>query len=544
MARPPFPEFDELVLGMVRAARRGAAPAAPLLTFIPDGRVWTYAQFDDDVNRLANGLARLGVSKGAHVGLMMNNCPEYLLSVCALAKLGAVCVPYNVSLFGDLLAYAVADSAIETVIAGARYMETLLELSEPSRASIKTWITADPGGSPVAVAQAQCTTLHGVAAAEVPEAPDVVVTPQDRLIVMYTSGTTGPSKGVVSSHSHPLWVSALTAERYLRLRTDDTFYVSMPLFHAGALWFQCGATMWAGGHIALTGGFSASRFWPEIAEVKATATMIIMSMAAILDKLPRTEAEAANTIRVAWVVPPPLDRAGFEERYGMRIATHYGLTEITPATVGFLDEDWPRGSSGAPVEEMDVIIADEYDRELPRGSVGEILVRPKRAGVIFQGYFRKADATVDLWRNLWFHTGDRAYMDEDRYLYFVDRAKDAIRRRGENVSAQEVEGAIAAHDDILEVAAVPVPADIGEDEICVCVVRREGSALTEREIFAFAQSKLPYFMVPRYVDFVDELPKTQNLKVQKFVLREHASNRIGQMWDCEEHGLKVSRPRE
>jgi crotonobetaine/carnitine-CoA ligase len=199
------------------------------------------------------------------------------------------------------------------------------------------------------------------------------------------------------------------------------------------------------------------------------------------------------------------------------------------------------GTAGQPTEDMEVIIADELDREVPRGTIGEILVRPRHPGTVFSGYYRKDAATVAGWRNLWFHTGDRAYMDEDDFLFFVDRAKDTIRRRGENISGQEVENAINAHEGVVESAAVPVPSDIGEDDVCLYVSAKDGISLDPTELFEFAKERLPYFMVPRYIGIIDDFPRTPSYKIQKFALRETAAKNLDALWDAEAHGLSPRR---
>jgi crotonobetaine/carnitine-CoA ligase len=535
-----LPNLEDLVAGSVLARQRRLSPERLALAY--GDKQLTYAALDDIVNNTANGLAKLGVCKGSHVGLMMNNRPEFVISVYALAKLGAVCVPFNTTLFGKLLSYFVEDSEIAVIIAHSSHAETLAKLDAAQKA-IRTWIAADPGGSAISVAGGLCTTLDEVQASGSKEPPGVTVRPSDPLVIMYTSGTTGPSKGVVSSHSHVQWVAAGNADRWLNLGPDDVFYSTMPLFHAGALWYCVGACFWVGAAVILKDRFSASRFWDDICELGATATMIPMTMSSVLEKAPPSERDRTNPLRIAWVSPLPVDVRRFEQRFGIKVATHFSMTEISPASVGMPGTvyDKPTGCAGRPTEEWDVIVADEFDRSVPAGNIGEILVRPRRPGIIFSGYHRKQQATVEAWRNLWFHTGDRGYFDKDGFLYFVDRAKDTIRRRGENISAYEIEKALVDYEGIREVAAVPVPSPLGEDDLCVYVTSDAGPSFQSEAFIHHAAEVLPYFMVPRYVGVVKELPRTPSGKVQKYILRQWAE-KTESLWDREKHGIEIGRP--
>lgn len=535
------PDVELLVAGAVLAQRRAMFPDRPALGY-GDQRL-TYAALDDLVNKTANGLAVLGIGKGSHVGLMMNNRPEFVVSVYALAKLGAVCVPLNTTLFGSLLGYFVEDSKMEAVILHAEYAQALLALPA-ARKLVKTWIVADPGAPPFAVPDALCVALDAVQSEGGVEPPAVKVQPSDPLIIMYTSGTTGPSKGVVSSHSHVQWVSAGNAERWLELTPDDIFYSTMPLFHAGALWYCVGAAIWAGASVVLRDRFSASMFWQDICDLGATVTMIPMTMSTVLEKQPSSERDSSNPLRIAWVSPLPPDVRRFEKRFGIRVATHFSMTEISPAAVGLPGAvyDRPTGCAGRPTEEWDVIVGDEYDRSVPSGTVGEILLRPRVPGIIFSGYHGKPQETVKAWRNLWFHTGDRGYFDEEGYLYFVDRSKDTIRRRGENISAYEIEKILIEYEGIRDIAAVPVPSLLGEDDLCVYVTVKEDSGFQEADFIRHAAEVLPYFMVPRYVARTDQLPRTPSGKVQKYVLREQARDIPDSLWDREKHGIEIRPP--
>jgi crotonobetaine/carnitine-CoA ligase len=507
------------------------------------GSALTYAALNELVNRVANGLADAGIGKGAHVGLMMDNKPDFITCVYALARLGAVGIPFNTALFGSVLEYFVDDSDVTAIIADTRHAATLATLPV-AKERVRLWVFADDESEGPETGDAMKISLRALESHSSASNPDVRVFHTDPFMILYTSGTTGPSKGVICAHSHLQWISEIGARR-VGLTTDDNFYVCMPLFHVAALWYCVGACFWAGATVVLTDRFSASNYWRDIRATRSTVTMIAMSMSVILEKLEPTEDERNNTLRTAWLVPLPPKLRAFEERFGLKGVTNYSMTEITHAVVGYPGEMYDKdpGCAGRLSGDWDVMIADEHDRSVPTGTVGEILVRPRKPGIVFLGYYKKERQTVNLWKNLWFHTGDRGYFDPNGFMYFVDRAKDAIRRRGENISAHEIENGLLAMPAIKEVAAIPVPSPLGEDDLCVYVLRNDSASLTEEEIIRFAQQHLPYFMVPRYVAIVDDLPRTPSHKVQKFMLRQWAEKKET-LWDGEQHGFRITGRRE
>jgi crotonobetaine/carnitine-CoA ligase len=522
----------ECAVGATLAWHRRVAPDRFALRFT-DGEL-TYAELDDLANRTANGLAAAGIVKGAQVGMMMDNGPDFIVALYALARLGAICVPFNTALFGAMLSYFVEDSGICAVIADDRYAAKLASLPA-TRGRVKLWVVTESGGV-LFDGGVPVTTLKAMQATASAGPPAVDVAGSDPLMILYTSGTTGPSKGVVCAHSHLHWISEVASKR-IELRPEDVFYTCLPLFHVAALWYCVGACIRVGACAVIASRFSASNFWREIHAAGATATMIASSMAVILEKQERTEDETYNPLRIAWLVPVPADIRKFEQRFGLKVITNYSMTEITHVTVGYPGEiyDRPPGCVGKLSGDWDAMIADERDHPVPTGTTGEILVRPRKPGIVFQGYLNKEKETIVAWRNLWFHTGDRAYFDVDGYMYFVDRAKDAIRRRGENISAHEIETLLLAMPALREVAAVPVPSPMGEDDLCVYVILKDDAMATEADIVRFARAEMPRFMVPRYVAIVDDFPRTPSLRVQKFILRQWAANRES-LWDGETHG--------
>ena len=324
--------------------------------------------------------------------------------------------------------------------------------------------------------------------------------------LMYTSGTTGPSKGVQVTQFHGP-NTAMGFIRYIELTGDDMIFSPMPLFHGIGLWQGVVGPLLVDGKVAIAGRFSASAWWENIKKRKATIGMGIFSVVPILLNQPPSPEDKSHTMRAFYLGPSRMDEA-LHERFGVRSVEIYGSTEVgicTGAPYGHI----PPGSCGLPREDTyEVKIFDEFDREVPPGEPGEICVRPVVPFSVFTGYYNFAEATVGAWRNLWFHTGDQAYRDKDGYIYFVDRVKDSMRRRGENISSFEVERGINSHPAVLESAAVAVPSEMGEDEVKIVVVLQQGAHLEPEELLDHAQERMAYFMVPRFVEFVPALPKT------------------------------------
>jgi len=322
---------------------------------------------------------------------------------------------------------------------------------------------------------------------------------------------------------------------------SDRMYTFLPLFHGNALNYSTITALWGRACIAMETRFSASRFWSDVHRYKATQFNAMMIVTSVLEKLPVTPEEKNNPVRIAVMVPPPANRRELEKRWGLSIISQFAMSEAHPITVLDAGEayDKPR-TSGRVAANMELRIVDENDVEVPPGTPGEITIRTREPWTMLLEYYGKPEATLAAFRNLWFHTGDRAYLDEDGYLFFVDRVKDAIRRRGENISAYEIEVILKGHPDIVEAAAIPVPSEMGEDEVAIFVVRR-GNSLAEKDIVEFAVDRMAYYMVPRFVQFIDELPKTPSQKVQKFALREMAKTTYKDMWDREKAGVKVTR---
>jgi carnitine-CoA ligase len=347
---------------------------------------------------------------------------------------------------------------------------------------------------------------------------------------------------VVSPHAQGQNIGRHIARSYGYTR-DDVLYTCLPLFHVNALWYSSNAALWADAAMALAPRFSVSQFWEDIVATGATQFNALGAMASLLLKQPVSAAERAHGVRQSMVVP--LSKAAYQqysERFGLTVTSLFAATETFAVTLFGPDDPSDKGASaGHPRALAEVAIVDDDDQPLPAGQVGEICVRPRVPWLTMLGYYKMPEATVAAMRNQWFHTGDRGSLDADGFLWFVDRKKETIRRRGENISAYEVEMLIARHPGVHEVAAVAVASDLTEDDVCVYVVRKAGATLDAAELVRFCVETMSYYMVPRYVAFIDALPKTASEKIEKYKLTQQAAANRDTLWDRDKAGIVVTR---
>ncbi|MFC5359408.1 AMP-binding protein [Azospirillum himalayense] len=501
----------------MRASER---PDHPFL--MASGQTWTFAELDRHASRLAHGLKRRGVGKGDHVLVMMAGSPAYLALWFAVSKLGAVEVPVNGAYRGAMLRHVLQTAQVRLAIVEDAHRAVFLEASD---GLVDPAAVLDPDA------------LFTESDEDGPFA-SADVAAGDPAGIIFTSGTTGPSKGVVMSHRHQMSFGLFFSE-ITGFRADDVAYNYLPFFHIAAKFLTLG-TMLAGGRMALRPVFSLSRFWSDVHEYGVTVCVAVGGLCHLLNSAPERPTDAENPLRLIYAVPVPWEfKERFEARFGLELVEGYGGTESNLVAYSRLGEDTPRGSCGRPSDHFEVVILDEDGHEVPRGEAGEICVRPRHPRTVMTGYLGLPEKTLEAFDGCWLHTGDRAYMNEDGYVFFLDRMKDAIRRRGENISSFEVERMLNAHPDVAESAVVPVPSEVGEDEVKAIVVLREGSRLTPEALLRFAVETMPYFMVPRFVEFRAELPRTPTMKVRKVELR--SEGRTDGTWDCEQAGLRITR---
>lgn len=509
------------------------------------GHTYTYRDTDELTNRYANGFAAAGVGRGDHVAMLMANGPEFLWTLWGLGKLGAVAVPLNTAAKGELLRYFLDQSDSVALCADTDLLPRAAQVlgDVPAvRDVFEHRTSADPGEPDLPTA----TNRHdlagfGTASAGPPEVAEPVGA-LDPHLILYTSGTTGPSKGAIcpQSQGHAVGHRMSTVNGY---RSDDVLYTCLPIFHGNALWYTVYAALWAEASVALYPHFSASRFWPQIRESNATVFNCLGAMANIVWQQPPAPADRDHRVRISMMVPNSKELSqGFHDRYGITVTSVYAMTENCAITV-FGPDDPPDKvpSAGRVRDDVAVQIVDDDGVEVPVGEIGEIRIKPAEPGMTMLGYYDMPEATERAHRDGWFHTGDRGRLDADGYLYFADRKKEAIRRRGENISAYEVETIICRHPAVHEAAAVPVASELGEDDLMVYLVPAEGARISFEEVIAFCAERMPYYMVPRYLDVLPELPKTPSEKVEKYKLKTAAAQRRGELWDREAAGVVIRR---
>ena len=476
---------------------------------------WTYRQLDEESDRVAAGLQRHGVRPGHIVSVMLPNCPEFVVAWFALAKLGAVTAPVNTAFRGQPLTDAIDLVESRLLIAHAslkdQWSEVRSTLKSVAAVIVVGAAQADPDTLRYEDVRAEATAQGAVAHPEVHF--------RDLCLLLYTSGTTGRSKAAMISHRYVLAQASGVIEG-LGLRTDDVLYCPYPLFHLDAAVMTVAPALLLRGVAAIGERFSVARFWDEMRAFRATVFDFMGATLTMLWKQPPTPRDREHQARLGWGVPLPSWVPEFEQRFGCRLVELYGLTEAGAMIYTPPDEPRRLGSCGKPLARWEVDLLDADGFSVPVDTPGELVIRPREPSLIMDGYYGMPQETLQVFRNLWFHTGDLLRRDADGFFYFVGRLKDMVRRRGENISAAEVEMCIETHADVLEAAVIGVPSEMTEEEAMACVVLRPGSSLTPPALAEYCAQRMARFMVPRYIRFVRALPKTPTDKVEKFRLQQ------------------------
>jgi len=531
-ALPRFPSRDEAVLRYV-LDRRAAEDPDKIFAVFDDGPVWTRAETRKQVRRTAAALQALGVKQCDHVVCWLPNGPDAMLFFFAINYLGAVYVPINTAFRGGVLAHILANSDASLIIADAALLPRLAELDSLGRLEIAVAIGDAAAAPDVLGLSVRSSADLGATSAE-PSEPERPIEPWDTQAIIYTSGTTGPSKGVLTSYMQSY--SMFCPDTMPFMTAADRFLINMPFFHVGGMTLTYSMLV-NGGSVAVVERFSGERFWSQICELKATMIFLLGVMAAFIDKRPPSPMDRANPLTKVFMVPLVEDVPGFADRFGVDIYTIYNMTELSAPVLSEVNPTH-RGTCGRVRPGYQVRLVDHADREVAIGAVGEIIVRSEQPWALNHGYYKMPEATAAAWRNGWFHTGDSARQDEAGNLFFTDRLKDAIRRRGENISSMEVEAEILAHPDVREAAVVAVPNEISEDDVLAIVSPVPGKQIDPAELTRFLVPRMAYFMVPRYIRIVDDLPKTDTAKIQKAVLR--VDGITSETWDRETSGIRIT----
>jgi carnitine-CoA ligase len=501
-----------------------------------DDDIVTYAQLPQRAGHVAAGLRDLGVSAGDRVAIMMGNRSEFLYAWFGILKLGAIEVPIHDAARGPGISHILNTTEAGVVIVEDVFLEHVLP-----------WLGDSPSvehvvvvGTPSADANGQRPLRDfGDLMASTASVDTVDVDPGQPASILFTGGTTGPPKGVVLPHNHNINLGVSTAA-VAGYTEEDVLLSVFPLFHANAKYMTVVAAMVAGARSIINRRFSASRFWDQCRGEGVTAFNGMGEMLRILMKQPEGADDADNPVRVVIGAAAPRDQVlEFESRYGLAILDVYGLTETGPITFNTFDQR-RAGSMGVPVSWYEVRVLDENDLEVADGASGEICIRPARPDVMMAGYWNNDSATLKSIRNLWFHTGDHGYRDADGFFFFKARETDSIRRRGENVSAWEVERVLALHEEVLESAVYGVPSPLGGQEVMAAIVLKPGSTLAPEALLDFCTERMAHFAVPRYLRFVDSLPKSHAQRILKQELKAEATD-ADRVWDRESVGYKVRR---
>jgi crotonobetaine/carnitine-CoA ligase len=502
-------------------ARARAAPERAFFSMMGEPAI-TVGEMALRSRRIANGLRELGVGFGDRVLVMLPNCTAFIEAWFAINRLGAVLVTVNTAYRGSFLEHLADNSGARLMIVDSAFLPVVRE-SEAAMPGLETLVVV--GAAADAPPRAQ--RLRSVDFASLQSASerglDVQVTPRDLSAIVYTSGTTGKSKGVMIPHAQ-MFLNPHVYIEQMGIGREDVFYSALPLFHTNALALQVYGALVAGCRVHLAPQFSASRWLSDVRASGATVTNLLGVMTDFVFRQPAMPNDGDNALRIASAVPMPAFAPAFEQRFGVQLTELYGSTEANCPLYQPRGEARREGSCGKVVERWyECRIADaETDRALPDGEVGELQIRARSADGFMAGYNGMPEETVKAWRNLWFHSGDAMRRDADGYYYFVDRLKDCIRRRAENISSFEVEQVLLTHEAVAEVAAIGIrsPFDEHEQEVKVCVVGKAGAALDAAALHAHCVARMPAFAVPRFIEFCEALPKTPTQKVRKQELRE------------------------
>lgn len=520
-----IPPRDKCVLRYVLDRRAEESPEKIFVVF-EDGTEWSLLEMQQRTIAVAAGLGELGVRQGDHVAMWLPNSKEALVTFFAISYLGAVYVSFNTAYRGGILEHVVSNSDAEVIIVHGALVSRLNEIN---RARLKTVVLVGDGEAPT---DTEVINFNSLVNSEA-DLPTLTrpIEPWDTHAVIYTSGTTGPSKGTLCSYLH-----IYTNANWPFLKEGDRFLANMPIFHIGGM--MTVAMLYHNGSVAMMENFSTKTFWSFVQKSKCTAMFLLGAMATFLLKEKPSLQERDHQVRLAVLVPLTSNHREVAERFGIDVYTIFNMTEISTPTVSEANPS-KAGICGKVREGVEVRLVDSNDCEVPLGVVGEMIVRTDCPWEMNHGYYKDSEATAEAWRNGWFHTGDSFKQDVDGYFYFVDRVKDAIRRRGENISSFEVEAEVVAYPDVMDVAAIGVDSEFSEHDVLIAVTPIEGREIDPVELLMFLKERMPYFMVPRYIRIMDDLPKTPTSKVRKNILRQEGVT--ADTWDREQAGIKIKR---
>ena len=509
------------------------------------GEEVTYGRFRETARRAASMFQALGVSSGDRVGLFLPNCLEFLYCWFGLSYLGAISVPVNTAYKRDETAYILNDAQAVGLVAHESLIGVASQAAALSSSVVHKLVvnTGPAAGDDLQVGSGWRDFSQVLSEVQL-EMSLPQVSPQADSMLVYTSGTTGNPKGVRVSHL--MYVAAGQGfAHWTEASPGDRFFTCLPYFHANVQYYSTMGALASGATLVVVDRFSASRFWDQVRRARATVVNFIGMMMPVLAKQPESPQDRENEVRLFYGSPAfaPDFLEAFQARFGTEIIVGFGMTETCYGTIEKIGAPRRPSSSGQARRHPDARFANEIrivDQEtsapLERGQVGEVTIKNPAT---MSGYWRNEEQTKLSLRDGWLFTGDLGWMDDDGFLYYVDRKKDIIRRRGENISSQEVENVIKSHPSVLDCAVIAVPSELGEDEVKAYVARRPESGLQPEEVVRWCAENLAYFKVPRYLEMRDELPRTPSLRVRKDLLRQERDDLIEGCFDREAAGIKI-----
>lgn len=533
----PLDKLEDRTLGRILLLQAQQIPDSPC--YLIDDKVYTFSEANSAVNRYAAGLKKLGVEKGDRVVIYMRSCVEFIFMAFAANKLGAIWVPINGDYKGSWLADAISESKGKVLLTDTDKFPRVDEVLPAG--SYGALIVKSIDGTTVPEGATDLSSFNGLPDAE-PAAVDIHY--GDTCAILWTSGTTGKSKGVLQPHN--VWINAAeSAKEYFGVQKDDVIYNCMPLYNTGAWITSVFRALIVGIPCAMDEHFSASNFWQRIAHYKATETTTLGAMHMFLWNAPEKPDDADNTLRHANVIPlPPHLTKPFMNRFGLKkIQKGFGQSEAALIMRCLEDgeKEWKPHCLGDFAPGVEVSLRDDEGNECQPGQAGEFCLKPMRPYAIFNGYFENPEATKNAYYGEWYRTGDLGIRDADGDYFFVDRKSDYIRDKGRNISSLQVEAQVMQHPAVAAVACFGIPSEFieSEAELKIDVVLKPGMQVTAEELARFVNDHAPYFFVPRYIEFVDELPYTPTNKVQKYKLREKGLN--GNVWDRTKTDFKLKK---
>jgi len=520
-----------------------------------EDKEFSFEEVNKKANQVASGLQKLGVTKGDKVAVVMENCPEVIFLMFGLSKVGAVVVPINIYHKGDIMAYMVEHSDSSILVMHSQFIDRLgMVLKKASKIQTVVILEEDSDEQTMNSSASSLVIVAeqiGAFGKQVMQWPEFIdnngqylytdVIFSDPIMILYTSGTTGLSKGVLL----PQNLVYTQAEHFYTwtlefdLDEEDCIYNPSPLCHAQAWHAGVNLALLRGARMVLKKKFSASSHWDDVKRYGCTHSTAFGAANSILLLAEPKPDDADNPLKVVLGGPASekLCRE-YEARFGAKILEFYGSTELGAAIRNKIS-DYKTGTCGKRHPDYAIKIVNEDGIEVGVNTPGEILARPLKQSMMMLEYYKMPEKTAEAWKDLWFHTGDCGYFDDDGFFHFSDRKKDSLRRRGENISSFEVEKVVNSHPAVRESAVIGVRSDFGDDDVMLCLALKPGETLPPEELISFCEDRMAYFMVPRYVRYMENLPKNAVLRVEKYKLREEGVT--PDTWDLEKSGYKLKR---